>query len=226
MVETQEWQDEAVRLRRDEEMATAEIAERVGRSASQVRKVLAKANTERAINGAPESNGNGHQEIKAEHRPLEDYQFTSPSATGRFTVTAVSGIEGQTAVDDFIDPADDPDHPGWAGRDEFVAEAGEAVGAMPGQPEPEQTGYEVRIKGTRQTCIDFGLASDLPTGGTLVLRSEKLASGHFGMGDLVTGTFVARITDIGGKERLDKASEEYRAKPTAYVATMTEVSFD
>jgi hypothetical protein len=31
----------------------------------------------------------------------------------------------------FAPPEDDPDHPGWAGRDEFVAEAGEAVGPMP-----------------------------------------------------------------------------------------------
>jgi hypothetical protein len=102
MTET-DWQETAVRMRREQQAATADIAEAVGRSESQVRRVLAKANAERAINGAPSSNGNGPHDV----------------------------IPGQTTVDDHLEPEDDPESPGWAGRDEFVDEAGESVGPMP-----------------------------------------------------------------------------------------------
>jgi hypothetical protein len=215
MVETeQDWTEEAVRLRREEDMATAEIAERVGRSASQVRKVLAKANTDRAINGAPESNGNGH------HPEVEKPQFLGYD-DGKPVIYGQTDIVSPRAD---VSPEDDPDHPGWAGRDEFVAEAGEAVGAMPGQPEPEQTGYEVRLKGTRQLCIDFGENADTPIGGTLVVKSDKLASGFYGLGDVITGTFTARVVDVAGKERLQRASDEFRAQPQHHVALITEIA--
>lgn len=106
------WQAEAARLRREERMATAEIAERVGRSASQVRRVLATANTDRAMNGA--SNGNGHATVDAE-------------TAERIRAAAETGeIPGQTTVDEHL-----------AG---FKYEAGEAVGPMPSRAVDAQDG--------------------------------------------------------------------------------------
>jgi hypothetical protein len=58
------------------------------------------------------------------------------------------------------------------------------------------------------------------------VKSEKLASGFFGRGDVITGTFTARITKVGSEEKFDKASEEYRAEPVPHVATITEISYE
>src|SRR5262245_54179143 len=201
-------------------MATAEIAERVGRSASQVRRVIAAANAERHVSAAEAaSNGNGHHEYVPEDWTPEEIAAVKAER---------EAIAGQTTVDDFIPPEDepwdgarahseghrgdvppedDPAHPDTLA--EFRGEAGEPVGPMPpAEPEDTDPEIETRVKGTRQLCIDFGEGADLPSGGTLVLKSAKLASGHYGMGDVVSGTFTARITDVGAKERLDSASEE------------------
>lgn len=119
-------------------------------------------------------------------------------------------IPGQTTVDDHL--AD------------FKAEAGEAVGPMPPrEPEDALDDPEPRLKGTRQLALDFGPNADIPVGGTLVIKSDKLASGFFGLGDVIEGTFTARIVDVGGKERLQRASEEFRAQPQAHVALITDL---
>lgn len=111
--------------------------------------------------------------------------------------------------------------------EEFKAEAGEAVGPMPPQ-EPENTDpdVETRIAGTRQLALDFGPEADTPVGGTIVLRSEKLASGFFGLGDVITGSFTARVVQVGGREKKDKDFGEYRAEPVAHVALITELEVD
>lgn len=181
-----DWQTEAVKLRRDQQMATAEIAERFGKSASQVRKVIAQANAERHVNG------------------------TGP---------AVKEPESQGDIERAVEKPEDPLHA-------FKQEAGEAVGDMPKTETETPVESETRMKGTRQTCLDFGVNSCIPTGGTLVVKSEKMASGHFEPGDIITGTFTARITKFGYDEKFDDASEEWRAKPVPYVATITEISVE
>lgn len=216
MVAEIEWQAEALSLKA-QGLSSAEIADKVGKHPATVRKVLARANDE----PEPPSNGNGHGPIDAETAArLRD------AATGDGDPPA-GPIPGQ--ID--IDGAEAHDNAGGGDAltayDRFKEEAGEAVGPMP--PREMDGGEpvtEVRLQGTRQLAIDFGPEADLPTGGTLVVKSEKLASGHFGLGDVITGTFTARITDAGGKERVDKLSEEWRAKPTAYVATITELEVD
>jgi len=219
----QEWEAEVVDLKR-QGLDTREIAEALDKHPSTIRKAVARA--------------------REAGRLADDRVLSSDEASAAFGApsAAAPAIRGQTTVDDFtgeVPPEDDPEYepetPGndWInapGRDpleDFKAEAGEAVGPMPPGPE-EDTDPDVvsRVAGTRQMALDFGPEADVPVGGTLVVKSEKRASGHFGMGDVITGTFTARITDIGGKERFDSASEEFRAKPTAYVATITEFTVD
>jgi hypothetical protein len=43
---------------------------------------------------------------------------------------------------------------------------------------------------------------------------------------VISGTFTARIVDVAGKERLQRASEEFRAQPQHHVALITELSVD
>lgn len=64
-----DWAAEAVRLRREENMPTADIAQRVDRSPSRVRRVLAEANTDRAMNGRGDIPG---QTTVDDHLPPED----------------------------------------------------------------------------------------------------------------------------------------------------------
>jgi hypothetical protein len=93
---------------------------------------------------------------------------------------------------------------------------------MPKDPEPDPIGYEVRLAGTQQQAFDFG-SEELPVGGTLKLKSDKLASGFYGLGDVITGTFTARVVDVAGAERYQRASEEYRVQPQGHVALITEI---
>jgi hypothetical protein len=312
VIETQDWQEEAVRLRREEKMATAEIAERVGRSASRVRRVIAEAQTDRAINGS-ESNGNGPYTMRdgervpvdvtaplnERHYPPEHYATTSNSG-GDATITAggfngppeepqgdieaappldESSLAHQTTVEEQIEQtnrilwtgenrqevayflgrgengtivASNIDLPTATegemararpgdtivklgdgtymveGLDEdplaaFKREAGDAVGDMPPTDPPADPEYESRLKGTRQMALDFG-ADELPVGGTIKFKSDKLASGFYGLGDVVTGTFTARVVDVAGAERFQRASEEFRIQPQGHVALITEIT--
>jgi hypothetical protein len=198
-----DWQDEAVRLRRDEKMATADIAAIFGKSASQVRRVIAQAQTERAVNGS-----------HTEEAPNDLRAWPAQDGMG------AQEPEPQGDITAALANPEDPLHA-------FKREAGPSVGAMPPtDPPADPEEPETRYRGTRQTCLDFGPNADLPTGGTLVVKSEKLASGFFGRGDVITGTFTARITKVGSEEKFDKASEEYRAEPVPHVATITEISYE
>lgn len=141
-----------------------------------------------------------------------------------------ANIPGQTTVDEQIaaspgepdQPEDDPERH-VDPLDQFRAEAGEAVGPMPPVPEEDsEPVVETRVRGTRQLALDYGDDVDIPTGGTLVIRSEKLASGFFARGDVITGTFTARIVSVGDSEKFDKDCEDFRAKPQAHVALITE----
>jgi hypothetical protein len=132
------------------------------------------------------------------------------STNGHATVDAETAerirkaAEGQTDVYDHLPAEDDPEHPDTLA--EFRGEAGEP--------------------GTRQMALDFGENADVPVGGTLVIKSDKLASGFYGLGDIITGTFTARVVDVAGKERLQRASEEFRAQPQHHVALITDLTVD
>jgi hypothetical protein len=216
MVTEQDWQAEAIRLKA-EGKESAEIAEIVGKHAATVRKVIARAREEAGSDSASSneagesevSNGNGH---RSAYIP----DVVENSRTGeRFAVTTDPYAAGGVRYEPL---------PGQTGIEDFIEEAGEAVGDMP--PREMDGGVEVdtRLKGTRQLAIDFGPESDIPLGGTLVIKSDKLASGFYGLGDVITGTFTARVVDVGGKERLQRASEEFRAQPQSHVALITELS--
>ena len=209
----QDWQAEVIDLKR-RGLESKDIAEAVGKHAATVRKVIAKAREAGDLPSDPLA------PVEAVATALDAVDAARDAvATARELSEPIPGqidIEGNEAPEADRDPLED-----------FKAEAGEAVGDMPpAEPDDTDPDMTVRLKGTRQMAIDFGPAADIPVGGTLVIKSEKLASGHFGLGDVITGTFTARITDAGGKERLDKASEEFRAKPTAYTATITELGLD
>lgn len=217
-VDTQDWMAEAVRLRREEQMETADIAARVDRSPSRVRRVLAEANAAR---------------------------FTEPAGPDRVLSTEEASeafSEPQTTVYDHLPPSeepapeDDPEYEPEGIADQwFRAEAGEPVGPMqtrPGEEPPTQRemdgGEEVvpspQIKGATQLALDFGPNAAMVTSATIVLKSEKLTSGYFEMGDVIHGSFTARITAITGAEKLDKDLDVFVAKPQAQVATITEIT--
>lgn len=206
---TTDWQDQAVALRRDQKMGTNEIAAMFGKSASQVRRVLSAANTNQAMNGR--DNG---------------------SIPGQTTVDDHLDEEGlrEDVVDDAEDgypnevvPADDPEHPDTMAA--FRVNAGEAVGDMPKREMDTGTVVaETRLAGTRQMALDFGENSGLAGAATITFKSEKLASGFYGLGDLIAGTFVARVTSAPGREKFDKTAEEWRTDDVAYGATLTEVA--
>jgi hypothetical protein len=190
-----EWQAEVLRLKA-EGKSSAEIAEAVGKHAATVRKVIAR--------NPPWPHENGHATVDAE-------------TADRIRKAA----EGQTDVYDHL-AEDDPEHPDTLA--EFRGEAGEPVGDMPGQTPPDAGDYEVRLKGTRQLALDFGPNADAVVGATIVLKSDKLASGFYGLGDVITGTFTARVVDVAGKERLQRASGEFRAQPQHHVALITDLT--
>jgi hypothetical protein len=199
MVETeQDWRAEVVRLKR-EGMESKDIANVVGKSASTVRKVIKRAIDE------GHANTNGHRE--------------------EFTVEAVADalqapIPGQVDIDG--SEARDP-------LEQFKAEAGEAVGEMQPRPGEEPAGVldepVVFVRGTRQLALDFGPNAAPVRDATVTFKSEKMASGFFGLGDVVSGTFTARIVGVPAKEKFDEASGEFRAQPVAHSALITEIEF-
>lgn len=82
------------------------------------------------------------------------------------------------------------------------------------------------LKGTRQMALDLGPNAAPITESTVTFKSEKWPSGHFGMGDVVSGTFTARIVSTPGKEKFDKDMEEFVAAPMAYGALITEIEYE
>jgi hypothetical protein len=217
---TKDWEAEALSLK-DQGLSTAEIADQVGKHPASVRRLVARQ-PEPSSNG----NGNGHGPIDAATAARLRDAATGDGDPPAGPIPGQIDIDGDEVMGGALSsgPEEERDPTPGYDKEALEAEAGEAVGPMP--PREMDGGElvtEIRLQGTRQLAIDFGPAADIPTGGTLVVKSEKLASGHFGLGDVITGTFTARITDAGGKERVDKLSEEWRAKPTAYVATITEL---
>jgi hypothetical protein len=184
-------------------MATVEIAERFGKSASQVRKVIAQASTERHVNG-----NDPYAEKPEDHIGLDQPPLVKvPDAV----------VNEQGDIEQALDKPEDPLHA-------FKREAGDPVGDMPPADPPADPTTETRLQGTQQMHIDFGPHAEIPVGGTLKLKSDKLASGFYGLGDLITGTFTARVVDVLGAERFQRASEEYRIQPQGHVALITEIT--
>jgi hypothetical protein len=192
-------------------MATVEIAERFGKSASQVRKVIAQASTERHVNGAHTGNEDFDGDYNHENEPLIDL------ATDERVHTMDEDVEPQASITAALESPEDPLHA-------FKREAGDPVGDMPPADPPADPTTETRLQGTQQMHIDFGPHAEIPVGGTLKLKSDKLASGFYGLGDLITGTFTARVVDVLGAERFQRASEEYRIQPQGHVALITEIT--
>lgn len=156
---------------------------------------------------------------------------TVRKVVNRATDEQVAEVLGQTTVDEHlagdVPPEDDPEYTEADPLERFKEEAGMAVGPMPPDPNPpEPLGFESRLAGTRQMALDFGPEADTPVGGTLKLKSDKLASGFYGLGDVITGTFTARIVDVAGAERFQRASEEFRVQPQGHVALITEISLE
>lgn len=216
-----DWAQQSIALKA-EGKESAEIAEAVGKNAASVRKVLAEARRQGLLPDgpvAPPTNGNGNGRAYYDH---EAGVIVNPP------------IPGQTTVDDHLThyaPVDDVPDDGFRPTDEiiadFKAEAGEPVGDMPpADPEDTDPLMVSRLKGTRQLALDFGENADVPLGGTLVIKSDKLASGFFGLGDVIRGTFEARIVDVAGKERLQRASEEFRAQPQHHVGLITDLTVE
>ena len=113
--------------------------------------------------------------------------------------------------------------------EDFRAEAGEAVGPMPPETPPEPLATEVVLPlmpGTRQLALDLGPNAAPVLKATVKFTSEKWPSGHFGMGDVVKGTFTARIVNVPAKEKFDEASGEFRAKDKDYGALITEIEYE
>jgi hypothetical protein len=221
-----DWPAEAVRLRREEKMATKDIAARVERSESQVRKVIAQANAERAINGDPSQNGNGPSHVGfSTHDPIpgqttvDDHLAEEPNDYDREDV--VDGIDGEGNV---VDPADDPEHPDTLA--EFRANAGEAVGPMPPQPVPNYGDVvieDLRVDGTTQFALDLG--GDTATEAQVTF-SGTFPSGFFRKGDVFAGRFEARIVGVAAKDKLDKPSQTFRSGPQKYVAQIVDLEVD
>lgn len=209
------WHGPALRLR-DEGKDAVEVGEAVGKHPATVRKLFARN---------PPASTNGHATIDAE-------------TVERLRAAA---IPGQATVDDHLapnghpcpvcgelcdepgvcpecvaPPEDDPRHP-----DTLVDFRGVAP-----DPEPEPLDFEERLKGTRQLALDFGPNAEPAVGGLLKLKSDSLASGFYGLGDVITGTFTARVVDVVGKERLQRASGEFRMQPQGHVALVTEITVD
>lgn len=237
LVQDTEWQGKALELRTTG-LGTSEIGEAVGKHPATIRRLFAR-NPE---SEAPDRVLSSEEASEAFAEPQED-----PNATN----LPPEPHPGQTTVDDFTDscehgvPVDevcgdcgdcdfgDEKQIVPSARDpleDFRAEAGEAVGPMPAaatvtreMDEGEEVNPAIFVQGTRQMALDFGENAAMVTGATLVLKSEKLEAGHFGLGDVIHGSFTARIVATTGAEKFDKDIDSFVAKPTAQVALVTEI---
>lgn len=150
----------------------------------------------------------------------------------RFAQAAETGqVPGQTTVDDHLEPDqphDDPDHPGWSGRDEFVAEAGQATGDLSAQqPRPrDETVYveEIRIDGTTQTALDVGGKRALSA--TLTVSGKATVDGSLRKGDVLTGTFTAVVRGVASKDKVDKASGVVVEAEEKFTAQLVDLELD
>jgi hypothetical protein len=219
MVAEMEWQAEALSLK-EQGLSSAEIADAVGKHPATVRKVLARASVE------PSSNGNGHGPIDAETAARLRDAATGDGDPPAGPIPGQIDIDGgETGGDIFPDgrssgPEEERDPTPRYDKDAFEAEAGEAVGPMPPRaPEGEITYVEKpRIDGTQQVAFDFG--GELAEEGTLTFTGT-FPSGFFEKGDVITGSFKARVVGVAGKDKLDKKSGTFSAAPQAHVALIT-----
>lgn len=219
-----DWQAEVIDLKR-KGLESKDIAEAVGKHAATVRKVIARAREDGTLQPEEQMTVDDFVDEGTELKAINEAMNRDP-------------IEGQATVDDFteptpeeiaedmgIDPVRDP-------LKDFRAEAGEAVGEMQTRPGEEPAGVLEPdealpvMPGTRQLALDLGPNAAPVHEATVTFKSEKWPSGFFGMGDVVTGTFTARIVNVPARERFDKDSEEFRAQPVAYGALITEIAYE
>lgn len=244
LVQDLAWQADALELRATTELTTSEIGNRVDKHPATIRKLFARnpppvadPTADRAMS-TEEANA-AFSAISMTPTPVdEQHEGTIPGQTtvDDFTDTCEHGVplldECETCDPQVTPPPTPDDWENWepGAKEAFKSEAGEAVGPMP--PVVTVTremdgGEEVvavpQIKGTAQLALDFGPDAAMVTSATVVFKSEKLTSGYFEMGDVIHGTFTARITAITGAEKLDKDLDVFVAKPQAQVATITEI---
>lgn len=144
----------------------------------------------------------------------DDRVLSSDEASATFG----NEIPGQTTVDDHLPPEDDPEH---------ADDDGDPLEEFPGEePAGELDDQGPFVQGTRQMAIDFGAECPIVSKATLKFTSEKAASGFFGLGDEITGTFRATVTAAPGKLKMDKDLGEWVAAPTDYVATIEHFTVD
>jgi hypothetical protein len=212
-----EWLAEAVSLRA-QDLSERQIAESVGKAPSTVHSWLVKYEA-----GDVTVNGNGHNddfEVKVNGEAVGHGAEGMAAALGAM-------IPGQTTVDDHLPPseepppADDPEHDvgtgepwdgarahgeGWGGKEEFEAEAGEAVGPMPPrETDAGETVYveEIRIDGTTQIALDVG--GKQPQACEITFTGKATVNGYFRKGDrLRISDGVILVTSEGAKDKLDK----------------------
>lgn len=230
MVDTADWQADVLRLK-GEGLSANDIAEQVGKHVATVRKVIARApaepevpfqETSAEIYSTPSTNGNGHG-------PMGGLATVDAETAERLRKAAGMNedrdvIPGQIDIEGGEVPSHEDLHNG-SGLDWFKQEAGEPVGDMPPTaPEGEVTYVEKpRIDGTRQVAFDFGGA--LAEEGTLTFTGT-FPSGFFEKGDVISGTFKARIVSFTPKDKLDKKSGTFVAAPQAHTALITVLEVD
>jgi hypothetical protein len=136
-------------------------------------------------------------------------------------------IPGQTTIGDPDEPHDDPESPGWANREEFVAEAGESVGAMP--PREMNGGdvvyvEEIRIDGTTQTALDLG--GKRAASATCTLSGKVTVDGSLRKGDVLMGTFRAVVRGAGSKDKVDKQTGIVTEAAEKFTAELVDLELD
>jgi hypothetical protein len=213
-VETPDWVDEAVSLRR-QGLSEREIAESVGKAPSTVHSRLAKYDA--AMEGTP----------------------IDPADAARLAAAAgdSSGAEipGQTTVEEQVEGLHDGSmtvvapgdaEPGFD-RAAFEAEAGEPVGPMPPRPAPEATTVyveEIRIDGTTQVSLDLG--GKRATSASCSLSGKVVVDGSLRKGDVLTGTFRAVVRGAAVKDKVDRQTGIVTEAAEKFSADLVDVVID
>lgn len=243
--ESHPWTAEVIDLHR-KGVGTNDIAEAVGKHPATIRKAIAKAREEGTLTDETQTTvsdfaegddrivwtGENRQQVakflgRGENGTIHAQKIDLPTLDDARMVQATPGDTivrvGEEAYDVIPDPERDP-------LEDFKAEAGEATGDLQPRPGEEPAGElepePPLMPGTRQLALDFGPNAAPVHEAAVQFKSEKWPSGHFGMGDVVTGTFTARVVGIPAKEAFDKDSEEFRAKPITYAALITEIEYE
>lgn len=198
-----DWQAEAVRLRREDKMATKDIAERVGKSESQVRRVIAQERTAH-FTGASSNGSGAHEpesEYGADHGPL-----------GAMPGTV---IPGQTMVEDHlagdVPPEDDPEYEAPARE----MDGGDVVSVS-----------EVMVSGSTQLGL-FDAGGRSPESASVRLAGGKIAIVHgeaFEKGTTIHFSGTAVITAVKQQDKRDAKTGQVVGCEQQHTALITDLT--